>query len=45
LVGSWIDHLRQHERMTVDDLAAEKRALAFHYGETAPEVIHYVASG
>ncbi|MGI8905233.1 MAG: MFS transporter [Candidatus Sumerlaeaceae bacterium] len=45
LVPSWIDHLRQHERMTVDDLAAEKRAMGFHSGDVPPEVVHYVASG
>lgn len=44
LVHSWIDHLRQHERMTMDDHVAERRALSFHYGDEAPDVMHYIAS-
>jgi MFS family permease len=44
LVPSWIDHLRQHDRMTVDDLVAEKRVLAYHSDNEPPEVQHFIAS-
>ena len=42
LVESWIEHLRQHERMTVADQAARELARTFHLGPP-PAVSHYVA--
>lgn len=38
---SWAEHLRQHERMTHDDLEAQAAARAFHLGE-APPVVHHM---
>jgi MFS family permease len=43
LVDSWVEHLRQHERMTVADRSIEERALAFHIDEKPPKVSHFIA--
>lgn len=43
LVESWLDHLRQHERMTVTDRDLSYRARAFHVGEKPPIVRHLIA--
>jgi MFS family permease len=37
-LASWLDHLRQQDRLTMADAAAEARARAFHTG-SAPPVI------
>jgi MFS family permease len=37
---SWLHHLRLHERVTVEDQAAEARAHAFHQGPGRPVVSH-----
>jgi homoaconitase/3-isopropylmalate dehydratase large subunit len=44
LVGSWSEHLRQHERMTVADVAIERRAKSFHVGPGQPEARHMLAA-
>lgn len=36
----WIDHLRQHERLTVVDREVQAAVLALHRGEDAPRVTH-----
>ncbi|HEV2854132.1 MAG TPA: MFS transporter [Thermoanaerobaculia bacterium] len=43
LVKSWIEHLRQHERVTVADRDIEKEAQAFHLGPGRPVVNHLIA--
>ena len=43
LVESWVEHLRQHERVTVADEEVRHRAGAFHIGDRPPEVRHLVA--
>lgn len=43
LVKSWIEHLRQHERVTVADRDIEKEAQAFHLGPERPAVSHLIA--
>jgi MFS family permease len=43
LVESWLDHLRQHERMTVTDRNLSDRARAFHVGPEPPTVRHLIA--
>lgn len=43
LVSSWIEHLRQHERVTVADRDVEERARAFHIGPERPVVQHLIA--
>ena len=39
---SWVEHLRQHERVTEADRAAQDRVRAFHTGERPPLVSHLV---
>jgi MFS family permease len=41
-VASWLEHLRQHERVTMTDRALQERVNAFHTGETPPVVSHFV---
>ena len=43
MVESWIEHLRQHERVTVADRDVLERARAFHRGSEPPRVTHRVA--
>jgi len=43
LVESWVEHLRQHERVTVADEEVRLRVGAFHVGDRPPEVRHLVA--
>jgi MFS family permease len=43
LVRSWLEHLRQHERVTVADRDLEERARAFHLGPEPPVVHHWIA--
>ncbi len=42
LVESWAEHLRQHERITMEDRKIEDRVKSFHIGETPPAVSHYL---
>ena len=42
LVESWVEHLRQHERLTVADRAVFEHARLFHIGDKPPSVSHYV---
>ncbi|MBI4495342.1 MAG: MFS transporter [Deltaproteobacteria bacterium] len=42
LVESWAEHLRQHERITMADRAAEERARSFHLGPDPPVVSHLI---
>lgn len=44
LVKSWIEHLRQHERVTVADRDVEERARAFHIGPDRPVVQHLLGN-
>ena len=43
IVESWTDYLRQRSRATVADRMAEERARAFHVGDGAPVMSHYIA--
>jgi hypothetical protein len=43
MLESWLEHLRQHERVTVADRSIQERALAFHVGDSPPRVVHLVA--
>ncbi|WP_413724337.1 MFS transporter [Sodalis sp. RH16] len=45
VVGSWLEHLRQHERHTVNDRLIQSRVQAFHRGSVPPVVRHLVAPG
>jgi MFS family permease len=43
VVESWLEHLRQHERITVGDRAVEEGVRRFHIAGTPPVVTHLVA--
>jgi MFS family permease len=43
LVDSWSEHLRQHKRLTVADVAIERRAKRFHAGPGEPKTRHLLA--
>jgi hypothetical protein len=43
-VASWLEHLRQHERVTQADKALQERVNAFHRGEGRPAVSHFIAT-
>ena len=45
LVGSWAEHLRQHDRVTVADRVVQDRVRAFHQGGEPPAVRHLVPVG
>jgi len=42
-VGSWVEHLRQHERVSVAEKELQERVRSFHVGEVPPVVSHFVA--
>jgi MFS family permease len=42
-VPSWTEHMRQHERVTKQDQAAEDRVRRLHRGAAPPKVRHFVA--
>lgn len=42
VVESWLEHLRQHERITTADRAVQAVAHAFHRGAEPPRVTHFV---
>ncbi len=42
IVETWIEHRRQHERMTVADRAIEELAFSFHVDEGRPRVQHLI---
>lgn len=43
LVGSWLDHLRQHERVTRSDQDLQAAVRRFHRGDAPPVTQHRVA--
>ncbi|HEX9428716.1 MAG TPA: MFS transporter [Candidatus Polarisedimenticolia bacterium] len=43
IVESWVEHLRQHERLTVADRAFEEQARRYHLGPAGPVVTHFIA--
>ncbi len=43
MVESWLEHLRQHERVTVADHDVIEKTRAFHLGSALPKVTHLVA--
>ncbi|MGH7988060.1 MAG: MFS transporter [Candidatus Binataceae bacterium] len=44
LVDTWVEHLRQHERGTLADLALQAYVRSFHIGQEPPVVTHQVAA-
>jgi MFS family permease/quinol monooxygenase YgiN len=45
MVESWLEHLRQHERVTVADSDFIEKTRAFHLGNDLPKVTHLVQTG
>lgn len=43
MVESWLEHLRQHERITADDRRLQDAVIRYHTGSTRPRVHHYLA--
>lgn len=43
LVLSWLEHLRQHERVTQTDQALQDKVRQLHIGKAAPQVTHLIA--
>jgi len=43
VVESWLEHLRQHERHTVNDQSIKARVHAYHRGSAAPLIRHLIA--
>ena len=43
-VESWIEHMRQHERPTLEDQRAEENILAFQLDGKPPKISHFVAA-
>ncbi|WP_459573107.1 MFS transporter [Cupriavidus sp. 8B] len=43
VIESWLEHLRQHERFSVNDKAIQARVHALHLGPAAPRVRHFVS--
>ncbi|HWZ60138.1 MAG TPA: MFS transporter, partial [Gemmatimonadaceae bacterium] len=44
VVESWMEHLRQHERVTVGDRDVQERIRRFHLAGTPPAVTHLIAA-
>jgi MFS family permease len=44
LVGSWLEHLRQHERVTREEERLQAALRTLHRGETPPRVRHLVGA-
>ena len=42
VVESWLEHMRQHERVTVADRAVLDKARSFHTGDEPPRVTHFL---
>jgi MFS family permease len=42
VVESWLEHMRQHERMTAADREVQKIVRVFHRGAHEPLVTHYI---
>jgi hypothetical protein len=43
MLESWLAHLRQHERVTVEDRHVQEQVRALHRGGGPPRVTHLVA--
>lgn len=43
MVESWLEHLRQHERISISDKEIIEKVGSFHEGNLPPHVTHFVA--
>jgi len=44
IAGSWVEHLRQHKRITVADMEIQAKARAYQVGGTVPDVRHFISA-
>ncbi len=44
VVESWIEHMRQHERVTRSDQVIEAQIRKFHIGPEPPEIRHFISA-
>jgi len=44
IAESWVEHLRQHKRITVADMEIQAKARAYQVGETVPGVRHFISA-
>jgi hypothetical protein len=44
LISSWIEHLRQHDRVTQEGRMLQEATQAFHRGSSIPRVSHLIAT-
>lgn len=42
IVETWVEHLRQHERVTISDRSVQERVNAFHIGAERLAVSHFI---
>jgi hypothetical protein len=45
LVASWLDHLRQHQRVSQAEQTLQEEIRLLHSGSEPPKVTHYVSLG
>ena len=45
VLESWVEHLRQHERVTISDRSVQERVNTFHIGPERPIVSHFIHAG
>ena len=44
MVESWIEHMRQHERVTRSDRVIEAQIRKFHIGPESPKISHFISA-
>jgi hypothetical protein len=44
VVESWLEHLRQHERVTLSDRQLQEHIRLLHTAPEAPHVTHYISA-
>jgi hypothetical protein len=44
IAESWVEHLRQHKRITVADMEIQAKARAYQVGETVPGIRHFISA-
>jgi predicted MFS family arabinose efflux permease len=45
IVGSWLEHLRQHQRFSLADADLQARVMELHEGKQPPKISHLIAIG
>lgn len=43
MVDSWLEHLRQHERISISDRKVQDKVDSFHEGKKPPRIMHFIA--